>query len=147
MWSNILNYGKKIFWWGQTGVIPNKSEDTPLEELDSNINHFRSKKFTITFIALLIMVALLFCSSIFLFFLPSDVAVNGFVTLFSKTVEVISVIIAVMIGGESLVNLKYNSDSSVAMQNLSQQINENSNQNINETIDDSRSRPDYEEEV
>lgn len=135
MWSKLLSYGQQLFWWGSSRGYPKNVEGTALQNVYKATNHLLSKKFTITLIALAIMVSLFFSSTVFLFFLPSDIALNSFVVLFSKTVEVISIIIAVMVGGESMIGLRYNSGSSVAIQNISQQLDQNINENRNLTED------------
>jgi hypothetical protein len=54
--------------------------------------------------------------------------VTGFVTLFTKTTEILAVIIGTYVGAQAVVDLKYNSSSSTVLESKTETINENINE-------------------
>jgi hypothetical protein len=76
-------------------------------------NHFASKKFFIAVTSFVGLLFFYFSSVSVLFFLPPDnrEIVAGYVTIFTKTIEVLAIIIAAYLGVQAAVDLKYNSSS------------------------------------
>ena len=80
--------------------------------------HMESKKFYIVLTSVFILAFFYFTSIGIMFLLPksSPEFVAGFVTIFSKTIEILSVIIATYVGAQAVVDLKYGSSSSAALE-------------------------------
>jgi hypothetical protein len=96
-------------------VPPNtKAED--FKRLKST-NHMESKKFYIVLTSVAILAFFYFSSIGLLFFLPTNAPefISGFVTIFSKTIEILAVIIASYVGAQAVVDLKYNSASEASL--------------------------------
>lgn len=112
MWTNIVNIGKTAAAFLQEGVVPPNTPPADAEEV-AGINHLASKKFFLTLSAFLIL-GIFFAASVFVLFLMAAVPVllGTYSVLFSKTIEVFAVIMSVYLGGQALVDLKYNSSSS-----------------------------------
>lgn len=118
MWSSITNFLKSAQAFVTNGVPPN----TPLslrEEMRKT-NHLASKKFFIVSTSFLGLCFFYFASVAILFFLPPDNRdlVSGYVTIFTKTIEVLAIIIAAYLGVQAVVDLKYNSSSSVSNETI-----------------------------
>lgn len=97
---------------------PNSSIE--LREAMKKENHFASKKFFIAVTAFLGLLFFYFTSVGVLFVLPPDNRdiVEGYVTIFTKTIEVLAIIIAAYLGVQAAVDLKYNSSSNVSSENI-----------------------------
>ena len=91
---------------------------TPVE-LQDNLrkeNHFKSKKFFLAFSSFVGLLAFYLISVGILFFLPSkNELIAGYVTIFTKTIEIVAIIVASYIGVQAVVDLKYGSSSNVNM--------------------------------
>jgi hypothetical protein len=89
--------------------------NTPIElrEVMKKENHFASKKFFIAVTAFLGLLFFYFSSVAVLFFLPPDNrdVVAGYVTIFTKTIEVLAIIIAAYLGVQTIADFSYNSSS------------------------------------
>ena len=86
----------------------------PSELLEStkNINHLSSKKFFIVLISVSILSFFYFVSVGIMFLLPDkDYVFSSFVTIFSKSIEILAIIIASYVGAQAVVDLKYSSSS------------------------------------
>ena len=82
-----------------------------------SINHMESKKFYIVLTSVIILAFFYFGSVGIIFLIPtSPEFVSGFVTMFSKTIEILSIIIASYVGAQAVVDLKYGSLSSAALE-------------------------------
>ena len=82
-----------------------------------SINHMESKKFYIVLTSVIILAFFYFGSVGIIFLIPtSPEFVSGFVTMFSKTIEILSIIIASYVGAQAVVDLKYGSTSSAALE-------------------------------
>jgi hypothetical protein len=92
-------------------VPPNTSIE--LREVMKKENHFASKKFFIAVTAFLGLLFFYFSSVAVLFFLPPDNrdVVAGYVTIFTKTIEVLAIIIAAYLGVQTIADFSYNSSS------------------------------------
>jgi hypothetical protein len=94
-----------------------------------NKNHMESKKFYMVMTSVAILAVYYVLSVSLLFFLPNDSGiVSGYITMFSKTIEVLAIIIGSYVGAQAVVDLKYGSTSTASIQG--QLIKEN----IEETI-------------
>lgn len=131
MIENFKNILKTATSFLQTGVAP---PNTPIDQKMSleRQNHLSSKKFFIVFTSFLIIFIFYFSSVAVLFFLPElPVHITGFVTIFSKTIEVLSIVIASYLGTQAIVDLKYSSNSNVSLQSNNQSTKEDITHNIN----------------
>jgi len=147
MWNRITEIAKTAAAMLQSGTAPPNTPAQYKEEL-GEINFFRSKKFFMVFFAVILLVG--FGSlGIFGLFLTAAVPVITvpYVTLVSKILDMLAIIIGIWLGAQTTLDFKYNSNSSVDLKG------ENSYQNITETleekhtyIEEARSRPDYEEQ-
>lgn len=99
----------------------------PIEEMQrlKSMNHLESKKFYIVITSVLILSFFYFGSVGIMFVLPpAPEIVSGFVTLFSKTIEILAVIIASYVGAQAVVDLKYNSASTASLEGKTQTTEE-----------------------
>jgi hypothetical protein len=64
----------------------------------------------------------------------SPTAVTAYTVLFTKTMEVFATIMAVYLGGQALVDLKYNSSSSASLQGTTNDTTSNNTTNYNAKI-------------
>lgn len=80
-------------------------------------NHMESKKFYIVLTSVFILAFFYFGSVGLIFLIPAGPEIiSGFVTMFSKTIEILSIIIASYVGAQAVVDLKYGSSSSAALE-------------------------------
>jgi hypothetical protein len=95
-----------------------------------DVNHFASKKFFIIFTAML-MLGFLYLSSVgILVLLPrTPELIVAYTTIFSKVIEIFSIIIATYLGTQAVVDLRYNSSSNASIEgrieNISEQLTNN----------------------
>ena len=84
------------------------------------------------------IVSMFFVAVGILFIIPKDhdIVITTYATIFTKIMEQVALVISVYLGAQGLVDLKYNSSSSVGVQGVAQSsnINENKNVNLNEQI-------------
>jgi len=102
--------------------------NTPAQDVDrlKSINHMESKKFFIVLTSVAILAFFYFISIGIMFLLPHEAPefVSGFVTIFSKTIEILAIIIASYVGAQAAVDLKYGSKSSASLEGVTETINE-----------------------
>jgi len=80
-------------------------------------NHMESKKFYIVLTSVIILAFFYFASVGLMFLIPAGPEfISGFVTMFSKTIEILSIIIASYVGAQAVVDLKYGSHSSASLE-------------------------------
>jgi hypothetical protein len=116
MFGTVLNIFKNASAFLQNGVSP---PNTSIEnkKIMEDENHFASKKLFIVFTSLIALLFFYFSNVIVLFFLQhSPEVITSFVTMFSKCMEILSVIIASYLGCQAIVDLRYNSSSSASVQ-------------------------------
>ena len=104
--------------------------DAPLEQIErlKSINHMESKKFFACAVATIILCFFYFVSVAIMVFLPPvPEVVTGFVTIFTKTIEILAIIIGSYVGAQAVVDLKYNSSSNASIENKTETITENIN--------------------
>lgn len=125
----------------RTGEVP---PGTParLRERMEDINHLASKKFFIVFSSVFIL-AVFYYSSVGLLFviprIPPEI-ITAYTTIFTKTTEILAIIIAAYIGCQTVVDFKYNSNSNVSSESSTQHIVEE----IKEEITTNQKEDDYE---
>jgi hypothetical protein len=119
MWTSITNTFKNVYAFLSSNTVP---PNTPLQlrEEMKKANHFASRKFFIVFTSFLGLCFFYFASVAILFFLPQigTELISGYVTIFTKTIEVLAVIIAAYLGVQAVVDLKYNSSSNTSMETI-----------------------------
>lgn len=119
MWSTLGNLVKTATSFLQTGVTPPNTPEELRPALEQ-ANHLQSKKFFIVFSCFIILGFFYFSSVAILFMLPQmPEVISGYVTIFSKTIEVVSIVVAAYLGVQGIVDLKYNSSSSVINETVS----------------------------
>lgn len=104
--------------------VPPNTKPTDFKRLKST-NHMESKKFYIVLTSVAILAFFYFSSIFILFFLPNvPEFVSGFVTIFSKTIEILAVIIASYVGAQAVVDLKYasSSDAELKTENIKKEV-------------------------
>ena len=112
----LLNVLKNAAAMLQQGVAP---PDTPPEQVEqlANTNHLSSKKFFLAISGFVILGVFYTLSVGALFVMPPEPStVTAYTVLFTKTMEVFATIMAVYLGGQALVDLRYNSSSSASLQ-------------------------------
>lgn len=88
-----------------------------------SLNHMESPKFFVCLVSAAILSFFYFVTVGIMFLLPPvPEIVTGFVTLFSKTTEILAVIIASYVGAQAIVDLKYNSSSNVSLESKTENI-------------------------
>jgi hypothetical protein len=98
--------------------VPPNTSPTKYDRLKST-NHLESKKFYIVMTSVIILAFFYFASVGMMFLIPAKPEfVSGFVTMFSKTIEILSIIIAAYVGAQAVVDLKYNSASSASLEGM-----------------------------
>jgi len=137
---NIIAGGATMLQSGKSPPTAGSNED--LESL----NFLTSKKFFVIFSSIAILVVFFFVGVGILFITSLyPLIIVPYVTIFSKIVEILAVIIAVYIGAQTTLDFKYGSTSAVNLSGENSNLVQNLNQSIAQ-IDEGRSKPDYEEE-
>lgn len=118
MWSSIVNVVQNAASFLSSNKVP---PGTPIELQDSlrQENHFKSKKFFLAFTSFIGLLAFYLLSVAILFLLPSqNELISGYVTIFTKTVEIVAIIVASYIGVQAAIDFKYGSNSNVNMESV-----------------------------
>ena len=118
MWASIVNLAKNAGAFLSSNKVP---PGTPVELQDAmrRENHLASKKFFMVYTAFAGVLFFYFVSIVVLFLLPpSNELVAGYVTIFSKTIEVVAVIVASYLGVQAAIDFKYGSTSNVNMDSV-----------------------------
>lgn len=111
-----------------SGSAPPNTPPDQVERLKS-VNHMESKKFFACAVATGALAFFYFVSVAIMIFLPPvPEVVTGFVTIFTKTTEILAIIIGSYVGAQAVVDLKYNSSSSTVLESKTETINENINE-------------------
>lgn len=110
------------------------SNASPVEKAAlEDTNHFSSKKFFIIFTAMIMLAVLYFSSVGILVLLPrTPELIVAFTTIFSKVIEIFSIIIATYLGTQAVVDLRYNSSSSASIEGRVENIEEQLTNNAKE---------------
>jgi hypothetical protein len=128
MWSSLVNIAQNAAAFLSSNRVP---PGTPLALQDAmrKENHLTSKKFFITFTAFIGLLIFYFISIGVLFLLPQEnrEIVSGYVTIFTKTIEIVAVIIASYLGVQAVIDFKYGSTSNYSNEIVTsvEQIEEN----------------------
>jgi hypothetical protein len=124
MFNTLKNISLTAASFLTSNKVPPNTDIQDYEKLKA-INHMTSSKFYIVFTSVLILAFFYFASLAVMFFIPQQPEfVVGFVTIFSKTIEILAIIIASYVGAQAVVDLKYGSNSSAALQGVTETINE-----------------------
>jgi hypothetical protein len=118
MWNNVKNITASAVSFLTSNRVP---PGTPIEMQSSlrKENHFKSKKFFLAFSSFIGLLGFYLLSVLILFLLPSrNELVSGYVTIFTKTIEIMAIIVASYIGVQAAVDLKYGSSSSVNLDSV-----------------------------
>lgn len=119
--KNVFTNASKFLKSGP-GTAPINTPAEYIYEMEYK-NHFRSRKFFITMSAILIIALFYAFSVLILFFLPENAEITtGYVTIFSKTIEVLAVVIAAYVGFQAVVDLKYGSSSNSSLSSHTEKI-------------------------
>lgn len=97
--------------------------NTPPEDIERlrSINHMESKKFFACFVSVAILTFFYFVTVGIMFLLPPvPEVITGYITVFTKTTEILAIIIGSYVGAQAVVDLKMNSSSSAGIQNTTQ---------------------------
>lgn len=134
MLSQLKNITKTAAAFLQQGVAPPNTPEHQKTKLE-DVNHLSSKKFFLAFSGFIILgvffvasVTILYSMNKYPLLLPS------YTLIFTKTVEVFATIMAVYIGGQAIVDLKYNSSSASSVAAETKQISTYEKIDITKTI-------------
>lgn len=118
MWTNIKNIASNAAAFLSSNKVP---PGTPiaLQESMRNENHFKSKKFFLAFSSFIGLLAFYLLSVAILFLLPSkNELIAGYVTIFTKTIEIVAIIVASYIGVQAAIDFKYGSSSNTNLDSI-----------------------------
>ena len=118
MWQNIKNIASNAAAFLSSNKVP---PNTPIELQESlrNENHFKSKKFFLAFSSFVGLLAFYLLSVGILFLLPSrNELIAGYVTIFTKTIEIVAIIVASYIGVQAAIDFKYGSSSNTNLDSV-----------------------------
>jgi hypothetical protein len=118
MWQNIKHIASNAAAFLSSSKIP---PGTPLEFQESlrNQNHFKSKKFFLAFSSFIGLLGFYLLSVGILFLLPArNELIAGYVTIFTKTIEIVAIIVASYIGVQAAIDFKYGSSSNVNLDSI-----------------------------
>jgi hypothetical protein len=125
-----------------SGVPPN----TPTKDIErlQSVNHMESKKFFAFFVSVGVMIFFYFTTLGILFFVPHvPELITGCITVYTKTAEILAIIIGSYIGAQAVVDLKYNSSSNTSVESSTQKIEEHIVEEIT-VIETNQKEDDYE---
>jgi uncharacterized membrane protein YgcG len=145
MWDAINTILRSVTAFLEYGKAPPGASDK-LKQVLEDENHLASKKFFVIFTSFITLIFFFFICVGILFLVPRDsVIIGGYVTIFTKVMEVFAIIIATYLGVQAAVDLRYSSSSSVSMNtetdNNSSSFDEN--ENITENLTKNAKEPDY----
>lgn len=113
MWNNIIEIIKTAKSMLRSGEIPPNTPSQYENDL-SKINFLASKKFYVVFCSVIIL-SIFYSASIFVLFLTATMSAtitSAFVTIFVETVKILAIIIGSYLGVQTILDFKYNSESS-----------------------------------
>jgi hypothetical protein len=116
MIKSITNIIKTAAAFLQNGAVP---PNTPPEQQQkmADTNHLASKKFFLAFSGFIVLSIFYIFNIIILFNLSGKAdLLTVYPILFTKTIEVFAAIMAVYLGGQSIIDLKYNSSSNTNLE-------------------------------
>jgi hypothetical protein len=141
MLSTIKNIFLEATSFLQTGKVPPGAPERLRERLE-DINHLSSKKFFIVLSSIVILAIFYYSSVAVLFIIPTipPEIITAYTTIFTKTAEILAIVVGAYMGCQSIVDLKYNSNSQVNLESSTQTIKEE----IKEEIITNQKEDDYE---
>jgi hypothetical protein len=120
MWNKFIDIGKSLTSFLQNGVAPPNTPGHLKQEMEDK-NHLSSKKFFIVFTSIFFLAFFYFSSVLILFMAPRmPEFISGFVTLFSKVMEILAIIIATYLSVQTVVDYKINSNSNASIESINQ---------------------------
>lgn len=120
MWNKLVDITKSLTSFLQNGVAPPNTPDYLKQEMEDK-NHFASKKFFIVFTSVIFLAFFYFSSVLILFLVPRiPEFISGYVTLFSKVMEILAIIIATYLSVQTVVDFKINSNSNASIESINQ---------------------------
>jgi succinate dehydrogenase hydrophobic anchor subunit len=133
MWQHIVTIAQTAAAFLTNGKAPPNTPPEYEKQMEQT-NHLASKKFFIIMTSLLIIVTMFFIAVGILFVIPKDhdIVITTYATIFTKIMEQIALVISVYLGAQGLVDLKYNSSSSVSVSGDAQSVDQTLNSNSNE---------------
>lgn len=117
MFKSIVNIAKTASAFLQNGAIP---PNTPpeLAKKMADTNHLSSKKFFLAFSGFVILSVFYVINIIILFCMTGKTdLLSVYPIIFTKTIEVFATVMAVYLGGQAIVDLRYNSSSNTESNN------------------------------
>lgn len=128
MWGNVTDLFRTLTaFLSSTKAPPNTSVE--LYKAMRDENHFASKKFYITFTSFLGMMIFYFITVLILFFVPKEnEMVVAYVQIFSKTIDVVAIIVASYLGTQVVSEFRFggstntNFDSALAVEEIDQNL-------------------------
>lgn len=118
MWQNLKHIASNAAAFLSSSKIP-PGAPVALQESLRNQNHFKSKKFFLAFTAFIGLLAFYLLSVGILFLLPSkNELIAGYVTIFTKTIEIVAIIVASYIGVQAAIDFKYGSSSNTNLDSI-----------------------------
>lgn len=111
MWASITDIARNAASFLSSSKVP---PGTPLALQESlrEQNHFKSKKFFLAFSSFIGLLIFYLLSVGILFLLPAkNELIAGYVTIFTKTIEIVAIIVASYIGVQAAIDFKYGSSS------------------------------------
>ena len=118
MWANLKNIANNAASFLSSNKVP---PGTPIELQSSlrNENHFKSKKFFLAFSSFIGLLAFYLLSVGILFLLPAkNELIAGYVTIFTKTIEIVAIIVASYFGVQAAIDFKYGSNSDTSLESV-----------------------------
>lgn len=143
MWGILENVMRSATAFLEYGKAPPGTPED-IKQAVEHQNHLASKKFFVIASSFVVLGAFYFLSVGILFLLPRDPVIQGgFVTIFSKVMEVFSIIIATYLGVQAAVDLRYSSSSSANM--ATEVVAQSSHilENVVEYLTKNAKEPDY----
>ena len=118
MWENIRNIANNAAAFLSSNKVP-PGTPVALQESLRNENHFKSKKFFLAFSSFIGLLGFYLLSVAILFLLPSrNELIAGYVTIFTKTIEIVAIIVASYIGVQAAIDFKYGSTSNTNLDSV-----------------------------
>lgn len=130
----IKNAAKTALTFLQNGVSPPNTSEEQRNDMEK-MNHLTSKKFFIVCVSVCILAFFYFSSVLILFVIPTvPEIITGYITIFSKSLEILAIIIATYLSVQATIDFKYGSNTNVTSNSNS--ISEKSEiRTITEVID------------
>jgi len=145
MWGAIETVLKSTVAFLEYGKAPPGTSKEMRKALE-NENHLASKNFFVIFTSFITLILFFFICVGIMFLMPRDsVVIGGYVTIFTKVMEVFSIIIATYLGVQAAVDLRYNSSSNASMSTEVADSNSTNSisENIVENLTKNAKEPDY----